>query len=176
MLSNALGVRHKPINTKKARVKRAEAQAQKQAPVPVEPVGEAEPGRVAWKQMALGMGAVGFHLTALYPLLGFYGGALLSWLLTGNIDHGHSAFIEFSPLTQGADLAITLSLLWAGWRFFRRQQRGAMLLSGLGWIILMSVLPHASDRAAWPYCLATAATLAAACVLGRGRPKPEDIE
>lgn len=171
MLSNALRVGHRPINKRKAREKRAEAEAPRQAPAPVQPAGVVEQRPANWRQTALGLGAVGAHGAALLPFLQFYLRAIPDWLLSGQVSYQNSYYIWFAPSTQAMDAGIMLSLLLSGWLFFKHQQRLPMLTNALLWIVLFNALPDVSDRASWPCIVAALASLATAFALGKHGPQ-----
>lgn len=164
MLSRALRVGHRTINNQRAREKRVEARAQKQAPMPVEPVeplGSAKPRYANPKQTLLGAVAVGAHLLNL--------GAFLSYNTYVCVDQNVPP-LGFTYLAM--NVVVSLSLLSSGGLFFVRRQRLAMLISALSWMTLFQVLP--TSQAAWPCVAAAIATLAAAFALGRkSREEPE---
>lgn len=167
MLSSALRVGHKPINRKKSREKRVEAEAPKQAPAPTGAVGEVEQRPIVWKHVALGTAAVGAQLVALSealsPLTTFvFGGALSS-----NPTKFWSSWHWFYFLPN-AGLALTLLL--TGALFFKKQQRAPMLLNALAWIVMLQFFPY-WNRPLWPCIAAALASLATAFALGRRTPE-----
>ncbi len=154
MLSSALRVGHKPINTKKAREKRIEAEIPRQAPAPVESAGSVETRYTNPKQTLLGTVAVGTHLLNL--------GAFMSYSDYVAVDQ---SVPPLSVTYLAMTVVVPLSLLLSGGLFFVRRQRLAMLISALSWMALFQVLP--TSQATWPCVAAAIATLTAAFALGR---------
>ncbi len=176
MLSNALRVGHRPINSGKAREKRVETQASRPAPAPVQPAGEVEQRPIVWKHVALGTAAVGAHLVALSEVASpfttellarmFYAKGAEFWsLLDGR------SILGMRPEIALVNAGLVLSLLLAGGMFFKKQQRAPMLLNALAWIVLLQFSPYYRWWSIdWRCCVAALASLATAFALGRKSP------
>jgi len=170
MLSNALRVGHRPVNSKKAREKRVETQASRPAPAPVQPAGEVQQRPIVWKHVALGTAAVGVHLHATALAAAVYVPDVVSRLLSGKV-LDNDLLLGFDTGVVAANTGVLLALLLSGALLFRKQQRVPMLLNALAWEVLLDRFPTAFHRAEWLYIMAAACTLSVAFALGKRAPQ-----